>query len=103
MRPATAGTDSQRLLVATMRRLTPPVMMMAVNHKGRVIYANTQLATLLGYKLKQLRCALCPPAAGWRLDNTAALPAPSSSGHLSRPQPLPAPTNHLAGTRTSAR
>lgn len=43
-----------------MRRLTPAVMMMAVNHKGRVIYANTQLAALLGYKLKQLRwAALC--------------------------------------------
>jgi hypothetical protein len=43
-----------------MRRLTPAVMMMAVNHKGKVIYSNTQLATLLGYKLKMLRCAPLP-------------------------------------------
>jgi PAS domain S-box-containing protein len=50
-----AGTDSQRLLVATMRRLTPAVMMMAINHKGRIIYANTQLANMLGYKLKALK------------------------------------------------
>lgn len=49
------GTDTQKLLVATMRRLTPAVMMMAINHKGRIIYANTQLANLLGFKLKALK------------------------------------------------
>jgi hypothetical protein len=38
-----------------MRRLTPAVMMMAINHKGRIIYANTQLATMLGFKLKALK------------------------------------------------
>lgn len=50
-----AGTEAQKLLVATMRRLTPAVMMMAINHKGRIIYANTQLANMLGYKLKALK------------------------------------------------
>jgi hypothetical protein len=59
------GSDSQRLLVACMRRAEETRLMMAVDHKGRLAYANTGLATLLGFKLPALRAreftTLLPP------------------------------------------
>jgi hypothetical protein len=59
------GSDSQRLLVAYMRRAEETRLMMTVNHKGRVAYANTGIATLLGFKLPALKardfCTLLPP------------------------------------------
>lgn len=64
MRLVLGGSESQRLLIAWLKRLEEPRMMAAVDHKGRLAYANSQLATMLGYKLPALRakefCALLP-------------------------------------------
>jgi hypothetical protein len=45
---AAAGTESQRLLVVTMQRLSDPGMLMAVDHKGRLLYANAGELALAG-------------------------------------------------------
>jgi hypothetical protein len=50
-----AGTESQRVLVAVMRKLTDTTPMAAFDHKGRCVFANTPLASMLGYKLSVLR------------------------------------------------
>ena len=59
------GSEGHRLLVACMHRLDDMRMMAAVDHKGRLLYANSSLASLLGYKLNVLRAkelaALLPP------------------------------------------
>jgi PAS domain S-box-containing protein len=43
------------VLVAVMRKLADTVPMAAFDHKGRCVYANTPLASMLGYKLSVLR------------------------------------------------
>lgn len=37
------------ILVANMKRQEGDAMVMAVDHRGRIIYVNTQLAVMLGY------------------------------------------------------
>jgi PAS domain-containing protein len=49
------GSDSQRVVVVVMRRLEEARLMLATDHKGRLVYANTGLAAMLGYKLAALR------------------------------------------------
>lgn len=65
---APAGTDDQRLLVVKMHRLAETAAMAAFDAKGRVIYANTPLASMLGYQLRALRdkdiSQLLPPPYG---------------------------------------
>lgn len=50
-----AGTETQRILVANMRRLADTSAMAAFDAKGRCLYANTPLASMLGFKLKDMR------------------------------------------------
>ena len=65
LRIVLGGSSSQRLLVALIQRLEEGRLMMAIDHKGRLAYANTALASLLGYKLPALRAkdifSLMPP------------------------------------------
>jgi len=49
------GTESQRILVMCMKQLGDTLPMGAFDHKGHCIYANTPLASMLGYKLKVLK------------------------------------------------
>ncbi|WIA28374.1 hypothetical protein OEZ86_010920 [Tetradesmus obliquus] len=49
------GTESQRVLVAVMKKLSETVPMAAFDHKGRCVFANTPLASMLGFKLSVLR------------------------------------------------
>eukprot|EP00882_Tetradesmus_deserticola_P006573 GHRQ01006917.1.p1 GENE.GHRQ01006917.1~~GHRQ01006917.1.p1 ORF type:complete len:1485 (+),score=562.58 GHRQ01006917.1:723-5177(+) len=49
------GTESQRVLVAVMTKLAETVPMAAFDQKGRCMYANTPLASMLGYQLSVLR------------------------------------------------
>lgn len=49
------GTESQRILVMCMKQLGETLPMGAFDHKGHCIYANTPLASMLGYKLKVLK------------------------------------------------
>jgi len=64
LRLTLGGSESHRLLVGWMRRLEEPRVMLAVDHKGRLVYANTGLATMLGFKLASLMtrdfCSLLP-------------------------------------------
>ena len=48
------GTVEQRILVMNIRCLTNSLSLMVVDHKGRVSYASTQLATMLGYPVTAL-------------------------------------------------
>jgi PAS domain-containing protein len=65
LRLVMGGSDSQRILLAIAQRLEETRMMLAVDHKGRLVYANTGLASLLGYKLAALKgrelTTLLPP------------------------------------------
>ena len=49
------GTDTQRILVAQMHRRAETPAMAAFDPKGRCLYANTLLASMLGHKVKDLR------------------------------------------------
>jgi transcriptional regulator with PAS, ATPase and Fis domain len=51
-----AGTDAQRLLVATIRKCsaTDSEHLMVTDHKGRIIYVTSKLAELLGSSAKGL-------------------------------------------------
>ena len=49
------GTEDQRLLVATMRRTSPAECLAVFNHKGKLIYSNSTMATLLGYKTAKMK------------------------------------------------
>lgn len=43
------------MLVAVMKKLSETVPMAAFDHKGRCVFANTPLASMLGFKLSVLR------------------------------------------------
>lgn len=59
------GSESQRVLVVVMKRLEETRLMLAADHKGRLVYANTCVASMLGYKLAALKArdfsSLLPP------------------------------------------
>lgn len=60
------GSENHRMLVAVVKPREEARMMLAVDYKGRITFANTQLAALLGYKLpllktKELAALLAPP------------------------------------------
>ena len=65
LRFALGGSESQRILVVVMKRLGETRLLLAADHKGRLVYANTGVAAMLGYKLAALRtrefCSLLPP------------------------------------------
>ena len=74
------GTVEQRILIVNIRCLTDSLSLMVVDHKGRVSYASTQLATMLGYPVKALSgmtlAAIVPPPfsqlhASWMKDLAA--------------------------------
>lgn len=51
------GTDSQRIFVVHVKRVrNDQNNMMVTDHKGRIMYMNTDLASALGYTPKQVRC-----------------------------------------------
>lgn len=66
------GTESQRILVMSMKQLAETEPMGAFDAKGRCIYANSPLASMLGYKLKMLKTK----------DITQLLPQPYGVMHL---------------------
>lgn len=69
---AVAGTDDQRVLIASFQRLQPTTAMMVFDRKGRAVHANTQLASMLGYKLPVLL----------QKDITTLLPPPYGALHV---------------------
>lgn len=52
--PYATGTDSQRLFVLAFRRQLDSVPVMVTNRKGNLVYANSDIANMLGYTSKQL-------------------------------------------------
>lgn len=48
------GSEEQRLLVLSIHCLTDAMALMVVDHKGRIVYATTELAQMLGYPMKTL-------------------------------------------------
>jgi transcriptional regulator of aromatic amino acid metabolism len=71
LRLVLGGSEGQRLLVARMTPTEEGRLMLAVDHKGRISYANTGLAALLGFKLAALRAR----------DFAALLPTPYNVLH----------------------
>lgn len=67
-----AGTETQRILVMSMKQLAETPPMGAFDAKGRCIYTNSPLASMLGYKLKVLKTK----------DITQLLPQPYGVMHL---------------------
>ena len=59
------GSDSQRIILGIAHRLEETRMMLAADHKGNLVYANTPLANMLGFKLDELKvrdlASLLPP------------------------------------------
>lgn len=67
-----SGTETQRILIVTMRRLAEATMMMVLDHKGHILYANSGLAKMLGHQLKILKTK----------DITAIMPQPYGLMHV---------------------
>lgn len=66
MRLTMGGSENHRILVAVVKPSDEARMMMVVDYKGRITFANAPLAALLGYKLPQLKtkelaALLAPP------------------------------------------
>ena len=66
------GTEDQRILVLSMVRSAEVPLMAAVDHRGRLVYVNTQLANALGHKLKALK----------NKDITIIMPQPHGALHM---------------------
>ena len=49
------GTSDQRLFVMTMRRISPSYALAILDHHGKVVYANSQLADMLGYEPARMK------------------------------------------------
>jgi len=64
----TTGTEDQRLLVVKIRGLNDSSAMAVFDSKGKVLYGNTPLASMLGYSQRELQgqriSSLLPPPYG---------------------------------------
>jgi len=66
------GTDTQRIFVINIRRRsTMSDALMVTDHKGRITFATTALATALGYSVKQMK----------KMDLNKLMPQPFSELH----------------------
>lgn len=54
MRFEMGGTEEQRLLVVTMKRMCPTEPMAVFDHHGSMLYANTVFAHMVGYDVDKM-------------------------------------------------